>query len=69
MRDVVEGTIVEQGVAWLRHARDEACVGVEAGVEENGRWGAACPHEAGLEHCVGMIVDEDAGSAWAEDGG
>jgi hypothetical protein len=34
-RAIVDGSIVEQGVAWLRNARDEACVGVEPGVEEN----------------------------------
>ena len=47
----------------MRHAGEEARVGIETGVEKKGRRGAECPREAGFERYVGMVVDEEAGTA------
>ena len=59
----VDGLVVEQGVARLRHAREEARVGVETGVEEERRGGAEGPREAGFERGVGVVVHEEPGAA------
>ena len=59
----VDGLVVEEGVAGLRDAREESRVGVETGVEEQGRRGAERAREAGLERRVSMVMDEEAGAA------
>ena len=59
----VDGCVVEERVARLRDAREEARVGVEARVEEEGGARAERTREAGLERCVGVVVDEEARAA------
>jgi hypothetical protein len=52
-------------VARLQHVRKEVRVGVEAGVEEKrGTAGGRKVHaRAAFEHCVGVVVIEEAGAA------
>ena len=59
----MDGCVVEERVARLRDAREEARVGVEARVEEEGGARAERTREAGLERCVGVVVDEEARAA------
>ena len=64
----VDGPVVKQGIALLRHACKEARVGVEARVKEESRGRAEGPGKAGLECCILaiVIVHNDAGAAGAE---
>jgi hypothetical protein len=57
------------GLVVLRHKSEEVrlSVRVEAGVEEEHHGGAGGPREADFERCVGVVVYEEAGAAWAED--
>ena len=59
----VDGCVVEWRVSRLRYAREEACVGVEARIEEEGFARAEHTHEAGLKRCVGVVVDEEVRAA------
>ena len=45
----VDSLVVEEGVIRLGQACEEACVGVESGVEEESRGRAECAHKVGLE--------------------
>jgi hypothetical protein len=58
----VDGLIVE-GITCLRNTWEEACMGIETGVEEKGCGRAECLCEAGFERYVGLVVDEEAGAA------
>jgi len=49
----VDGYVVEERVARLWYACEEACV------EEEGCGHAERTREAGLERCVGVVVDEE----------
>ena len=59
----VDGCVVEERIIRLRDAGEEACVGVEARVEEEGCGSAERAREAGPERGVGVVVDEEAGAA------
>ena len=63
----VDVVVVEQGVAGLRHAGEEARVGVEARVEEESRRGAEGPRKARFKLGVRMVVHDNAGAPRAED--
>ena len=60
-RAVVDGgvdvCVVEERVAGLRDAREEARVGVEARIEEESGGGAEGPCEARFEGRVRVVVD------------
>jgi len=55
----VDGCVVEKRVARLRYACEEACVGVEARVEEEGCGRAERTREGGLARWMGVVVDEE----------
>jgi hypothetical protein len=54
----VDSRIVDDGIARLRYAGEEARVGVETRVKEESRRRAEGPREAGFEHSMGMVVYE-----------
>jgi len=60
----VDGRIVDDDVAWLREAGEEADVGVEAGVAEETCWGVVEGGDLALEGLgVGAVAVEEAGAA------
>ena len=59
----MNGLVVEQGVACMRHGREEARGGVETGVEEERHGGAEGPCETDFERRMGGTVYKEAGAA------
>lgn len=56
------GLVLEQRIAPLRHAREEAGVGVETGIKMESRGIAKSPREAGLERGVLVVVHTETGA-------
>ena len=66
MHGGVDGLVIEQGVARLRYAREEARVGVEARVKKESRGGAECLRETGFKCGVLRVVYKDTGATGTE---
>ena len=66
----VNGSVMDDYVTRLGHARKEARIGVKAGVEEAAGLGAVEGGDIGLEGLrVGAVPVEEAGTAAAKAGG
>lgn len=65
----VNGSIVDNYIAWLGHAREEARIGIEASVEEAACLGAVEGGDIGLEVLgVGAVPVQETGTAAAKAG-
>jgi hypothetical protein len=58
---------MEQGIARLWHAREEARVDIASTIEEEGYGGAEGPRKADFERCMRMVIRKEAGAARDED--